>query len=233
MYVGKWHGERSSKHSHNYNTTEDVKNNLRSLGKGNRILIWYGSPANITGGESNLRRDRIYKFACHLEIYGFDVKIDMFVTLTTESDWARWIDHEMSRADWIICVCSQYLYTMLHNVNGLEKEVHSLSLAAKNSSFYARTFYNRLFNDTDLKIIPVILLQEDNNLAFVPPTLRDPKNILYIYEDTPFNVENLSGNFECLVCRMAGIDRIALNTTTAQFQHNQGYVKLASKIPKG
>ena len=176
------------------------------------------------------RRDRIYNFACHLITYGFDVKIDMFVNLTTESDWASWIDHEMSQADWIICVCSQSLCTMFHTMNGIEQEIQSLSLAAKNTRFYCRGLYNRLLNDANLKVIPVILSREEDNLTIVPPALRDPKSVLCIFEDTPFSIENVHGNFERLVCHMAGINRTALNTTERQ---HQGYVKLKSKISEG
>ena len=209
---------------------DDVKNNLGSLGRGVKVLIWYILSASVTAMENNLRKDRIHKFACHLITYGFNVTIDMFCKHATEAEWAAWIDYEMSQADWIICVCSQSLYTMFQSVNDLEKGIRSLSLAEKNGRFYSRTLYNRLLNDTKLKVIPVVLLKEDDNLAFVPPTLRDPKNILYIYEDTPFCVENINGNFERLVCRMAGIDRMALKFAE---QKNQGFVKLPSKIPKG
>ena len=211
--------------SSNFSTIEDIKNNLGSLGRGKRILILYGPSSDVTGIVNSSRRDRIYSFACHLITYGFDVKIDMFVSLATESDWASWIDHEMSRADWIVCVCSQSLYTMFHNVNG-----EMLSLATKDLRFYSRSLYNRLLNDTKLKVIPVILFREDDNLTFVPPTLRDPKNVLYIYEDTPFSIGNINGDFERLVCRMAGIDRITLSTPKHQ---HQGYVKLKSKLPEG
>ena len=209
---------------------DDVKNNLGSLGRGVKVLIWYMLSTSITAVEDNLRKDRIYKFACHLITYGFKVTIDMFCKHATEAEWASWIDYEMSQADWIICVCSQSLYTTFHSVNDLEKGIQSLSLAEKNGRLYSRSLYNRLLNDTKLKVIPVVLLKEDDNLAFVPPTLRDPKNILYIYEDTPFCVENINGNFERLVCRMTGIDRMALNFAE---QKNQGYVKLPSKIPEG
>ena len=213
-----------------FSTIEDIMNNLGSLGRGKGVLIVYGPSANITGSVNGSRRDRIYNFACHLITYGFDVKIDMFVKLTTESDWASWIDHEMSQADWIICVCSQSLYTMFHTMNGIEQEIQSLSLAAKNTRFYCRGLYNRLLNDANLKVIPVILSREEDNLTFVPPALRDPKSVLRIFEDTPFSIENVHGNFERLVCRMAGINRTALNTTERQ---HQGYVKLKSKISEG
>ena len=211
---------------------DDVKNNLGSLGSGIKVLIWYIVSTSVTVNENNLRRDRIYKFACHLITYGFNVKLDMFYKHATEADWASWIDHEMSQADWIICVCSQALYAVIHSVNNdLVKEIQSLSLAAKNGRFYSRSLYNRLLNDVKLKVIPVVLLKEDDNLAFVPPTLRDPKNILHIYEDTPFCAENMNGNFECLVCRMAGIDRMALRFAEQKNQ-GQGYVQLPSKIPE-
>ena len=43
------------------------------------------------------------------------------------------------------------------------------------------------------------------------------------------NVVNLNGDFERLVCHMAGIDRMALRF--AEDNHHQGFVKLPSKIP--
>ena len=206
---------------------KDIKNNLGSLGRGKRVLIWHGLLTNLTGSEKSPRRDRIYNFACHLMTYGFIVKIDMFVSHANETDWASWTDHEVSQADWIICVCSQSSYILFQNVNDLDKEIQLLSLEAKNARFYSRMLYNQILNDVQLKVIPVVLLKEDDNLTFIPPTLRDPKNILHIYEDTLFCTENLNGNFERLVCRMAGINRIALNAT--EYKH-QGYVKLPSKI---
>lgn len=210
-----------------FKTIQDVTNNLGSLGRGKRVLICYALSANITGSGDSVKRDRIYSFSRHLITYGFNVRIDMFVNFTTNEEWASWIDHEMSQADWIICVCSQSFCTLLHNDNGVEKEFQSLSLVAKNTRFYSRLLYNRVLSDTNLKVIPVVLSKEDDDLTFVPATLRDPKNIFHIYEDTPFCVENMIGDFERLVCRMAGIDRIAWST--AKYKH-QGFVKLPSKI---
>ena len=169
---------------------------------------------------------RIFLFSRHLKTYGFDVKVDISAAVN-HTPQASSTDHEMSQADWIICVCSQSLYDMFHNASD-PIEIHSLNTKA---SVLNRTLYNRLLNDPALKVIPVILQESDDNLFFVPPTLRDPKNILRICEDTPFNVKNLDGDFERLVCRMAGIDRIALRFAEDNHHHHQGFVKLPSKIP--
>ena len=150
----------------------------------------------------------------------------MFVDHTTEVDWALWTDYQMSQADWVIYVCSHSLHAMFHSTSGSDQ-----GIATKHTRFSTRILYNRLFNDAKLKVIPVVLLRGDDNLEFVPPTLRDSKNIFHIYEDIPFCVENMDGDFERLVCRMTGIDRIAIGLNTARHK-NQGYVKLQSKIPQ-
>ena len=211
-----------------FKTIDDIQHNLGSLGQRKKIFIWYVPSTHITDYKthSGVLEARIYSFSRHLISYGFDVKVDLSsaVNHTSEADWASWTDQEMSQADWIICVCSQSLYAMFHNASD-PVEIHSLNTKA---TFLNKTLYNQLLNDTRSKVIPVILQQEDDNLFFVPPTLRDPKNILRIFEDTPFNVHKIDGDLERLICRMAGIDRMALRVPE---KTHQGFVKLPSKIP--
>ena len=206
-------------------TFEDIQHNLGKLGQRKKIYIWYiGNKAN-----TGVLENRIYMFSCHLTTYGFDVKVDLLTTVNhaSETDWACWTNREMSQAEWVICVCSQSLYDMFNNATD-PSEIHSLNTRA---TFSQRTLYNRLLtiNDATLRVIPVILLREDDNLLFVPPTLRDPKNILRIYENTPFNVKKIDGDLERLICWMAGINRMKLRV--AENNPRQGYVKLPSKIP--
>ena len=203
---------------------EDIQTNLGKLGQRKKIYIWYiGNNKANTGVLEN----RIYMFSRHLTTYGFDVKVDLLTTVNhaSEADWACWTNHEMSQAEWVICVCSQSLYDMFNNATN-PSEIHSLNTRATLSQ---RTLYNRLLNDATLRVIPVILLREDDNLLFVPPTLRDPKNILRIFENTPFNVKKIDGDLERLICWMAGINRMKLRV--AENNPHQGYVKLSSKIP--
>ena len=211
-----------------FKTLEDIRNKLGKLGQRKRIFVWYVPSKDNPGNKKHIGvlETRIYLFSRHLITYGFDVKVDLFVTVnhTCEADWASWTDHEMSQAEWIICVCSQSLYDTFHNASN-PIEIHSLST---NVSFLNKTLYNRLLNDSTLKIIPVVLQEGDNNLLFVPPALRDPKNILRVYEETPFDVKKLDGDFERLICRMAGIDRMVLRF--AEDDNHQGFVKLPSKI---
>ena len=213
-----------------FKTLDDIQNKLGRLGQRKNIFVWYVPSENNIGNKKHIGilETRVYLFPRHLITYGFNVKVDLFVTVnhTCEADWASWTDCEMSQAEWIICVCSQSLYDMFHNASD-PIEIHSLSTRA---SFLNKTLYHRLLSDLTLKVIPVILQEDDNNLIFVPPTLRDPKNILRTYEDTPFNVENLDGDFERLICRMAGINRMSLRFAEDNHQH-QGFVMLPSKIP--
>lgn len=212
-----------------FNTLKDIQHKLGTLGQGRIVFVWYVPSTNIANNKAHagVLETRIYLFSRHLITYGFDVKVDLFAAVnhTSEADWASWTDCKMSQADWIICVCSQSLYAMFHNASD-PLEIHSLNTKA---TFLNKTLYNRLLHDTKSKIISVILQPEDDNLFFVPPTLRDPKNILRIFEDTPFDVKKIDGDLERLICRMAGIDRMALKVTE---KTHQGFIKLPSKIPQ-
>ena len=144
----------------------------------------------------------------------------------------------MSQADWIIFVNSKSSYELLCHPSG-PKEVNievnapyatnfSNSEATKKIRFSGRALYNRLYHDTTLKIIPVVLLEEDNKNEYILPILRDVNSVLHIYEDVPFDYDKLEGHFERLVCRMAGINRMAINSRGVE----QKFIKLQSKIPQ-
>ena len=142
----------------------------------------------------------------------------------------------MSQADWIIFVNSKSSYELLCHPSG-PKEVevtashvsNSLNTdAAKKIKFSGRALYNRLYHDTTLKIIPVILQEEDNKIEYVLPILQDSSSVLHIYEDVPFDYDKLEGHFERLICRMAGINRMAINSRGVE----QKFIKLQSKIPQ-
>ena len=223
-------GATSTEYSQ-FNTFEDVQHNLGKLGQRKKIFIWF-VPSKHAAHAGALEA-RIFLFSRHLVAYGFDVLDNLATTMShaSEDDRASRTDYEMSHADWIICVCSQSLYAMFNNATD-PSEIHSLNTKA---TFSNRTLYNRLLNDTALKVIPVILLHEDDDLLFVPPTLRDPKNIMRIFEDTPFNIYKLDGDLERLICRMAGINRMAIRLADNDHHngHRNGFVKLPSKIPQG
>ena len=84
------------------NTKEGVIKNLGSLGQLLKVFICYAPPVDKeTKGKLE---SYIYTFARDLTTYGFDVRVDLFANATVGFDWASWIDHEMSQADWInIC----------------------------------------------------------------------------------------------------------------------------------
>ena len=222
-----------------FNSKEDVTQNLGSLGQRLKIFICYAPSVSSKETRGKLE-SRIYTFARHLITYGFDVRVDLFASFTVGFDWASWTDHEMSQADWIIFVNSKSSYELLchpsrprdvdvtvpHVSNSLDTA--SVNEATKKIRFSGRALYNRLYHDTTLKIIPVILLEEDNRIEYILPILRDVNSVLHIYEDVPFEYDKLEGHFERLICRMAGINRMAINSRGVE----QKFIKLQSKIPQ-
>jgi len=176
---------------------------------------------------------RIYDFSLHLITYGFDVRVDLLCDRSTSFDKITWSDRELSQADWVIFVCSRSSYELFnfsysseyssaYNASYIDQETRN------NISLLRRTLYNQLSNDATNKVISVILLPEDNDIAYVPPTLQDTNNVLCIFEDTPFDYDNQDGHLERLLCRMAGINRAEINAS----QVKEGFVKLPSKLPK-
>jgi len=209
--------------------------NRGSLGRMQKVFIHYVPTMKSTTGEIKGKLEkRIYNFSCHLITYNFDVRLDLFCDQSASFDRASWSDRELSQAEWVIFVCSRSSYELLQLSNSSEYS-STLNTCAVNREtrniigVLRKILYNRLSIESPTRIIPVILLEEDNNIAFVPPSLRDPQNILCIFEDAPFDYDNLDGHFEKLICRMAGINRITINNSG----QNKGYVKLPSQLPKG
>ena len=89
-----------------FNSKEDVTQNLGSLGQRLKVFICYALSVSSKETRGKLE-SRIYTFARHLITYGFDVRVDLFASFTVGFDWASWTDREMSQADWIIFVNSK------------------------------------------------------------------------------------------------------------------------------
>jgi len=207
---------------------EDVLCNQGSLGRMQRVFIHYVPTRKSTIGEIQGKLEkRIYNFSCHLITYEFDVRVDLFCDQSTRFDRAAWSDCELSQADWVIFVCSRSSYELLQLSNSSEYlSVFNTSCVSKEIKniikVLRKILYNRLSIESSSRVIPVILLEDDNNVDFVPPSLRDLNNILCIFEDAPFDYDKLDGHFERLICRMAGINRVTINN----FGQNRGYVTL-------
>ena len=95
-----------------FNSKEDVTQNLGSLGQRLKVFICYAPSVSSKETRGKLE-SRIYTFARHLITYGFDVRVDLFASFTVGFDWASWTDREMSQADWIIFVNSKSSYELL------------------------------------------------------------------------------------------------------------------------
>ena len=163
-----------------FNSREEVTKNLGCLGQRLKVFICYAPTVGSKERRGKLE-NRIYSFATHLITYGFDVRVDLFESFAVDFDWASWTDREISQADWIIFVNSKSSYELLCHPSGpREVEVTAprvsnsfITGATKKIKFSGRALYNRLYHDTTLKIIPVILQEEDNKIEYILPILRD------------------------------------------------------------
>ena len=213
-----------------YIRKEDILSNRGSLGRMQKVFIHYVPTVKpITGEIEGKLEKRIYNFSLNLITYGFDVRVDLFCDKSTRFDRAAWSDGELSQADWVIFVCSRSSYE-LYQLSNNPATFNTASVDRKrlnNINVLRKIIYNQLSIDTS-RVIPVILLEEDYNIAFVPPSIRDSNNIFCIFEDTPFDYDNMGGNLERIICQMAGINRVTINTSGQR----RGYVKLASQIPQ-
>ena len=209
-----------------FSEKKDVLSNRGSLGQRQRVFIHY---VPTTSGEYMVELEkRIYDFSSHLITYGFDVRVDLLCDQSTRFDRAAWSDRELSQAHWVIFVCSRSSYELFNLSYSSEySPTCYIDQETKNNiSLLRRTLYNHLSNDATNKVIPVILLQGDSDIAYVPPMLRDSNNILCIFEDTPFDYDNQGGHLERLICRMAGINRVEINASGSR----KVLVELPSKI---
>ena len=228
-HTDKLHQDTAISECSQFKSLGDVHHNLRSLDK-RKVYIWYVPSETILDIKvhSKTLESRIYLLSKHLKYYGFDVKVDLVdlfglldeVCHISEDNWASWSGYQMSRADWIICVCSRSLYEMFYNASD---KLDILTLCTR-ASLLNKQLYDRLVNDYTSKVIPVILQEDDDNVDFVPPTLRHLEDILRIFEKTPLDARKLDGDFEQLIYRMAGIYRMGL--ISAEDNHRQGFVKL-------
>ena len=215
-----------------FNSKEDVIQNLGCLGQRLKVFICYAPTVGSKETKGKLE-SRIYTFARHLITYGFDVRVDLFASFTVGFNWASWTIREMSQADWVIFVNSKSSYELLYHPSG-PKDVEvtvpqvsnsldtAVSEATKKIKFSGTSLHYLLYNDTILKTIPVILQQEDNKKKYILPTLRNVNSILRIYEDIPFDYDRLEGHFERLVCHMAGINWMDINSKGVK----QEFIKL-------
>ncbi|XP_065892154.1 uncharacterized protein [Dysidea avara] len=207
-----------------FKQAEDVTRNCKSLGQRKKVFIYYISMANSFNERYNeMLKIRVRNFAHHLITYGFDVKVDLFADISPGFDLIHWTEYELSQADWIIYVCSRSSYDMFSLLNGTNG-MHFDEDIQRKMVLSQKILYNCLSNNNSMNVAPVILLVEDNNIDYVPPSLQDKNNILHIYEDAPFDYTNLSGHFERLVCRMAGINRQTINMS----RQIRGFVELPS-----
>ena len=213
-----------------YLRKEDVLSSRGLLGRMQKVFIHYVPTVKPIAGEIEGKLEkRIYNFSLHLITYGFDLRVDLFCDRSTRFDRAAWSDSELSQADWVIFVCSRSSYE-LYQLSNNPATFNTASVDREmlnNINVLRKIIYNQLSIDTS-RVIPVILLEEDYNNAFVPPSLRDSNNVLCIFEDTPFDYDNMGGNCERIICQMAGINRVTINTSG----QSRGYVKLPSQIPQ-
>lgn len=211
-----------------FKTKQDVLNSLPKLGHGLSVFICYTpdpeSPysdpkdKNLEGVR-NRNQILITHLIRDLERHGFNVLSDLHLGDTQPHNWLQWYTSRIDLCDYLIMVCSP-AFKELFSCEKLTRPV----LDERVSQFmcYRQAMYANIerevreFPNTS-KVIPVILdlsWTVDNSV----PTLfaMATKYQLFSEDLRKFNYDDKQRDFERLVCRMAGIDRMKLDRPVDQ-----------------
>ena len=216
-----------------FKTREDVVNNLPRLGQGVSVFICYAPDPESPYYDPVDRQGIIVRnqiFITHLirdlERLGFTVISDLHLGETQPRNWLQWYVSRMELCDYLIMVCSpafKELFSCEKPQYPITDERTSWFLAYRNV-MYADIAREVNESPTHSKFLPVILDEQYLAENSVPALfMMAPLYQLGSDGHRKFAYDNMVGDYERLVCRMAGIDRMKLEKPA-----DQGVIKVAS-----
>ena len=215
-----------------YKTREDVVTNLPRLGQGVRVFVCYAPDPESPYHDPKERQGVISSnqvYVTHLihdlEQLGFTVISDLHLGETIPVNWLQWYVSRMELCDYLIMVCSPAFKELF---SCEQPKYHIFDERASWFLTYRTVMYADIHKEVTessqtSKFLPVILderfLPEDS----IPTLFRlAPLYLLGSDGHREFNYDNMTGDYERLVCRMAGIDRMKMEKPV-----DQGVVQVA------
>ena len=220
-----------------FKTRDDVTNNLHRLGQGISVFVCYTPDPESPYHNPKDREEiivhnqlQIINFIRDLEQCGFTVISDLHLGSTQPRNRLQWYVSRIELCDYLVMVCSPALKELFSCV-----ELKSKIIDERSSWFriYCDSIYSQINKEGKesafcSKFLPVIL---DNRFPIddCVPSLLAAGSKYQLDQTSPRKFEyEVNGEWEQLVCRMAGIDRNKLNTPT-----DKGVHKLSAPYSQG
>ena len=209
-------------------TKQDVLNNLPKLGRDLSVFICYipdpespYSDPKDRNREAVIGRNQI--LVTHLirvlERHGFNVISDLHLGDAQPLNWLQWYTSRIDLCDYLIMVCSPAFRELF---SCEQPRYHIPDERVSQFMCYRQAMYANIEREVretpnTSKFIPVILDRAwtvDNSV----PTLFAMAKTYQLYSDIPrkFDYDEEHRDFEMLVCRMAGIERMKLDKPVDQ-----------------
>ena len=224
-----------------FSSRKEIEASLDALGEGVSVFICYAPDSDSPYNDPQERQpyiqqnERLVSLLSHdLACHGFQVMTDLHMRDDEPRSWVRWYINRIRLCDHVILVCSP-AFNELFTQEKLQSEPKDLR--AQHIRLYSNVIYDEYTKDvvrgtTRSKFIPVILdraytYQRDISV----PSLLSGGSVYELFETAPrqFDYSKKDGDFEKLVCRMAGINRAEIERPSDQdfriHDVNQGRVK--------
>lgn len=212
-----------------FHSKEEVQSHLPELGEGVSVFICYAPDPESPYLNPQRRRaeicrnERLITFlTVDLERHGFHVVSDLHLGDTEPRNWLRWYISRIHLCNFIVLVCSP-AFKELFSQETLRRDVvdqRALMFRAYSHAIYDEITQDLQGNNTS-KFIPVILDRAWEARDNVPSLFRSGfvYNLSGASEPRRFVYDNKNGEFERLVCRMAGINRVELDKPKDRMLH--------------
>ena len=204
-----------------FQSREEVLANLPRLGEGRSVFVCYApdpeSPYfNPREREVEIHRNelRLASLFLDLELHGFHVVSDLHMQGggTEPADFVQWYISRVSYCNFVLLVCSPAFNELFR----IDRSDAIIDKRAQLLLGYKRAVYGEIMKEVKSqgnvsRFIPVLLEARWDSVDCVPVLFQGGSVYrLFEAEQRCFNYNDMTRDFEKLVCRMAGIDRMAL-----------------------
>ena len=213
-----------------FRSKEEVQSHLPELGEGVSVFICYAPDPESPYLDPQRRRAEICRnerlitiLTVDLERHGFHVVSDLHLGDTEPRNWLRWYISRIHLCNFIVLVCSP-AFNELFSRETLRRDVvdqRALMFRAYSHAIYDEIAQDVTRGNNTSKFIPVILDRAWEARDSVPSLFRGGfvYNLSGASEPRRFVYDNKNGEFERLVCRMAGINRVELDKPRDRVLH--------------
>ena len=204
-----------------FKTRADVEQNLTKLGEGVSVFIVYApdpeSPyhdPHTREQEMAMNEKRVFRLVYDLECLGFHAITDLHLGDDMPSNWLKWYTSRVELCNYVLLVGSPAFCELFsqQKPRGQILDRRARLLLSYRNAVYAEIAQEVSTNPGASKFVPILLDPRWPSEVAVPSLVR-AATVYHLLEDEhrQFTYDNGVRDFEKLVCRMAGINRLEIN----------------------